>query len=285
MRDKLTEELQELNDATTGVFPWRVLLILVLAIGFLIFFSHLCHAAPPIPKITGPATASAGDIVVLDGSATTGAMASLWVAPPSVQFLQSPLRKAAFVAPSVPVQFQLITSNADGITIAYHDFYPAGPQPPVPTPPQPPIPPQPPVPPPTPPVPPTPPTPPQPDTPSVFGLRDKVTTWTRTVSTVNRVNEGKALVAALRGLSGRLAGGEFNQHNTPYKLAQAMLTELKRVNTAALGASADEWQAKVAEQMIPLIQSLYLSSKINTAAQWSGLIAEVADGVERGLVP
>lgn len=282
-----TEELQEITGAATGQFPWRVFLILAVVIAFLLFCSHLCHAAPPVPKITGPATASAGDIVVLDGSASTGAMASLWVAPPSVQLLQSPLRKAAFIAPSVPVQFQLITSNADGISIAYFDFFPSGPQPPQPTPPQPPIPPQPgpviPTPP-VPPAPPGPPTPPQPDTPSVFGLRDKIAGWTRMVATPNRVTEGKALAAALRSIKTRLDGGEFNGR-IPFTLAQAMLAELVKANATALGESAGEWKAKVADKLVPELQSLYLASKINTPAQWGLLAGEIADGVEKGLGP
>lgn len=278
-----TEELQQIADAFDSSlrFPLRVVAIAILACMLLAFIGSFCHAAPPVPKITGPATASVGDIVVLDGSATTGAMASLWVAPPTVQLLQSPLRKAAFVAPSVPVQFQLITSNADGITIAYHDFTPGAPQPPVPTPPQPPLP-GPVIP--TPPVPPVPPSPPQPDVPSVFGLRDKIAGWTQMVATPNRVTEGRALVIALRSLKSRLENKEFDG-NTPFNLAQRMLAELVKANASALGDSAGEWKAKVADKLVPELQSLYLASKINTPAQWSLLAGEMADGVERGLGP
>ena len=279
-----TEELLELEEGFNSSlrFPIRCIAIAIIAFLVLALIGSFCHAAPPTAVITGPKRATVGELVILDSGESEGVAQRLWQVPGGVSQLQTTRGKLVFEAAAGPIRFQLICSNADGIAVAYFDFTGDGGGP-APLPPVPPAPPGPPVPP-APPGPPTPPTPPLP--PSEFGLRDKVTAWAKAIPTANRVVEAKALAAALVTLKSRVDAGEFRVSSvTAYTLASAILAELVKVNASTLGASAAAWQSGLADKMAVDLKALFVAGRINTAAQWSALLGEIADGVNRSAVP
>lgn len=221
------------------------------------------YAAPPRAVISGPSSALAGEIVVLDGSASEGVAHHLWIVAPTNSrrmFVPAGEGRRIYCATFPGVwSYTLIVSNADGISAETVTLTVDGSQP-LP-PPLPPLPgPQPPVPPsPTPPapVPPVDPTPPD----GPFTVARDVYRAALQVASPNRKAEAMAMADVFRGARESQITGVNS-----IALAQAVATYLNAAKAKALGATEALWD--------PVVSAI--GAKVSAAVA-SGRLAKTAD--------
>lgn len=122
---------------------------------------------------------------------------------------------------------------------------------------------------------PLPPPGPQPDpdpTPTKFGLVNAVRVWVTSFVDPSSRSSAQALAGSFRGISSAIAAGTI-------AAPQAILTETKNANNAALGANVRAWEP-FGEKLSAEIKRLYLEKKIVTPADFAEAWNEVATGLE-----
>lgn len=218
--------------------------------------------APPAIRatavITGPTTASPGDLVILDAS-TSDAAAFTWALPGSTKTILAVDggRRCVFASgASGKYVFVLATAKADAVAIATHELTigtpppPPGPEPgPGPTPPPAPV---------------------LPD--GKFKLAARAYAEALKVATANRPAEALKMAASFRVVAASIAAGTTA---TP----KAILDQTADAIKTNLGDRRDAWKPWGAT-LGAEYQRLMTAGQLSSPADWGAAWSEVADGLE-----